>query len=189
MLLVFLPIFVMDTKIICSYNFVALTLEKRFFVVATFEGLWVVSFQTELKDCSILGLYKYSLDFQSMRIDIVFLYVDSFISENVNLSWKELVVFLLIFVVDTKLICSYNFVAPLKHLSGKAHTLHSFFQTVFLPGLIRWIRQLFHKVYCAPSELLRNGDCGWIFWELRQMGGGRFLNFRRKHFSDRNCIF
>ena len=39
MLLVFLPIFVMDTKIICSYNFVALTLEKRFFVVATFEGL------------------------------------------------------------------------------------------------------------------------------------------------------
>ena len=39
MLLVFLPIFVMDTKIICGHNFVALTLEKRFFVVATFEGL------------------------------------------------------------------------------------------------------------------------------------------------------
>ena len=37
--------------------------EKKFFVVATFEGMWVDSFQT-VKKCSILGLYDSSLDFQ-----------------------------------------------------------------------------------------------------------------------------
>ena len=43
-----------------------------------------------------------------------------------------LVVFLSIFVEDTKIICSDNFVAPLKHLLRKAHTLHSSFKLFFL---------------------------------------------------------
>ena len=41
-----------------SYHFYRQHLSKRvFFAVTTFEGLWVVSFQTVLKNCSILGLH------------------------------------------------------------------------------------------------------------------------------------
>ena len=39
------------------------TLEKKLFAVATFEGLLVVSFKSKT-NCSILGLFDSSLDFQ-----------------------------------------------------------------------------------------------------------------------------
>ena len=38
-------------------------MEKKFFAVATFEGLGIVSFQTEKKTFSILGLCDSSFDF------------------------------------------------------------------------------------------------------------------------------
>ena len=39
-------------------------MEKKFFADATFERLWVVSFQTVKEPCTMLGLYDSSLDFQ-----------------------------------------------------------------------------------------------------------------------------
>ena len=40
------------------------TLEKKFFAAAAFEGLWVVSFQTEWKKIAVyFGLYESSLHF------------------------------------------------------------------------------------------------------------------------------
>ena len=40
---------------------VTYTLEKTFLAVATFEGVWVASCQTDLRKCSVLGLYSWYL--------------------------------------------------------------------------------------------------------------------------------
>ena len=48
-----------------------------------------------------------------MRREFIFLYFDSLICQSVKQQFKMLVVFSLIFVVDTKIIFRYNFVAPL----------------------------------------------------------------------------
>ena len=45
-------------------------IEKKFFTVATFEGLGIVSFQTVKKNIRILGLYESSLDFKRRKDQI-----------------------------------------------------------------------------------------------------------------------
>ena len=44
--------------------------EKKFFTVATFEGLGIVSFQTVKKNSRILGLHESSLDFKRRKDQI-----------------------------------------------------------------------------------------------------------------------
>ena len=98
---------------------IAYTLEKRFFAVATFEGLWVVSFQVEWKNLKFTRFAWFFCQFpEKIRPKEyclwelnLFFYIEMFSLElqSESLSWKIvllvfklLLVFLPSFVVDTK---------------------------------------------------------------------------------------
>ena len=98
---------------------IAYTLEKRFFAVGTFEGLWVVSFQVEWKNLKFTRSAWFSCRFPKKirpkeyclwELNLFF-YIEMFSLElqSVSLSWKIvllvfklLLVFLPSFVADTK---------------------------------------------------------------------------------------